>query len=98
MVRPTAPTAGEPLATGTTGCNLTTGFGVNASFEHYWTPQFHESFVGGFLGVRYNNQANANLCTLEGFAVAGAGGTAAVANAGCNNNWQLISAGHTPPV
>ena len=85
-----SPTAAAPLAAGTTGCNLTTGFGVNASFEHYWTPQFHESFVGGFLGVRYNNQANANLCSLEGFGAGG--GTAAIANAGCNKNWQLISA------
>jgi hypothetical protein len=85
-----SPTSTVLPATGTTGCNLTTGFGVNASFEHYWTPQFHESFVGGFLGVRYNNQSNANLCTLEGFGAGG--GTAAVANAGCNNNWQLISA------
>ena len=86
-------------ATGTTGCNLTTGFGVNASFEHYWTPQFHESFVGGFMQTRYNSQANANLCSLEGFSnggvgapVAGSGGVAAVANANCSNNWDLISA------
>jgi hypothetical protein len=30
-----------------TGCNLSTGWQVNASYEHYWTPQFHESFFGG---------------------------------------------------
>src|SRR5271155_1100944 len=76
-------------ATGTTGCNLTTGWGVNAGYEHYWTPQFHESFVGSYMKVEYNTQANALLCTVEG---AGAGtGTAAVAAAGCNNNWAMAS-------
>jgi hypothetical protein len=38
-----------------TSCNLTTGWSVNASYEHYWTPQFHESFVGSYLAVRYNS-------------------------------------------
>jgi hypothetical protein len=78
-------------ATGTTGCNLTTSWGVNAGYEHYWTPQFHESFIGSYIAVRYNAQANAILCSGEGF---GAGsGTAAVASAGCNNNWQIATAG-----
>jgi hypothetical protein len=73
-----------------TGCNLTTAWGVNAGYEHYWTPQFHESFVGGYMAVRYNSQANALLCVSEGNST-GAGNTA-VAGAGCNNNWDIISA------
>jgi hypothetical protein len=40
-----------------TGCNLTTGWQVNASYEHYWTPKFHESFYGGIMEIRYNSQA-----------------------------------------
>ena len=75
--------------TAATGCNLTTGWGVNAGYEHYWTPQFHESFVFGYMGVRYNSQANALVCVSEGNAVGS--GSAAVAGPGCNNNWDIIS-------
>jgi Porin subfamily len=81
---------------GGTGCNLTTAWGVNAGYEHYWTPQFHESFVFNYLSVSYNGQSNAILCTLEGFG-AGPGhgtttaflGSSAVAEGGCNNNWNI---------
>ncbi len=83
---------GSLASNNTTGCNLTTAFGVNASFEHYWTPQFHELFVGSYMAIRYNTQANANLCNLEGFNGPGGGaGSLAVAGAGCNNNWNLWS-------
>jgi Porin subfamily len=73
-------------ATTTTGCQLTTGWGVNASYEHYWTPEVHQSFYGSYYAVSYNNQANAMLCVMEGF---GAGtGSTATATTGCNNNWS----------
>jgi hypothetical protein len=75
---------------GGTGCNLTTGWGVNAGYEHYWTPQFHESFIGAYDAYSYNNQANAILCNGEGFG-SGGGGASAVAAAGCNNNWSMAS-------
>jgi hypothetical protein len=83
-------------ATGTTSCNLTTAWEVNASYEHYWTPQFHESFVFGFEGVHYNSQANNILCAAElnlaPTAVGGSfGGASAVAAPGCNNNFNLWS-------
>ena len=83
-----------PTAIGT-GCQLTTAWSVNASYEHYWTPQFHESFIGGYLAVRYNALANANLCGAElgGADTAGlVSGPGAVAPAGCNNNFDLWSA------
>jgi len=81
-----------------TGCNLTTAWGFSAGYEHYWTPQFHESFYGGWLDVRYNAQANDILCSAEGngngtAAALGGFGSSALANAGCNNNWQIASAG-----
>ena len=41
-------------ATATTGCQLTTAWGFNASYEHYWTPSVHESFFGGYYAVSYN--------------------------------------------
>jgi hypothetical protein len=71
---------------GATSVNLTTGWGVNASYEHFWTPAWRTSLVGGYYEVRYNNQANAILCVLENNG-AGAGSNA-VATAGCNNNWS----------
>ena len=83
--------------TNPTGCNLTTAWSINASYEHYWTPQFHESFVGSYLATRYNQQANAILCVAEGSNVLGhangtGSGSTAVAAAGCNNNSNIWSA------
>jgi hypothetical protein len=70
---------------------LTTGWQVNASYEHYWTPQFHESFFGGIEEIRYNSQANNILCAAEG---AGTGsGSFALAAPGCNNNFDIWSVG-----
>jgi hypothetical protein len=74
-----------------TSCQLTTAWSVNAAYEHYWTPQWHESFVGGYFAESYNATANNILCALEG---AGTGvGTAAAATAGCNNNWAFWGVG-----
>jgi porin-like protein len=69
-----------------TDINLTTAWGVNAAYEHFWSPQWRTSLHGGYYEVRYNSQANAILCSLEGDG-AGVGGFA-VANAGCNNDWN----------
>jgi hypothetical protein len=80
--------AAGTAATGT-GCELTTAWSVNASYEHYWTPQFHESFVGFFADIRYDTTANNNLCAFE---TGGATGTAAVATPGCNNNFNIWGA------
>ena len=88
---------GGTAATGTS-INLTTGWGVNASYEHYWTPQFHESFLGGYYAVSYNTTANNQLCAVENSAATGAttpilGATGAIATPGCNNNWSTWYAG-----
>ena len=88
-----------------TSCNLTTGWSVNAAYEHYWTPQFHELFVGSYLKVMYNSQANNLLCEFEGDGFAtttgaptasGAfpsSGSRALAHPGCNNNFDLWTVG-----
>jgi hypothetical protein len=86
----------------TTGCNLTTGWNVNAAFEHYWTPQLHQSLVGEFGEVRYNDQANNILCGLESGISAGlpaaiqghtqatfSGTGVPTAKAGCDNDFRL---------
>ena len=84
-------------ATGGTGCELTTAWSVNASYEHYWTPQFHESFVGSYVDVKYSDLANDNLCGVENPDIVSTTthprtGAGAGAVAGCNNNWNLWSA------
>jgi hypothetical protein len=78
---------GGIASTGTqTGCNLTTAWGFNAAFEHHWSPAWQTSLYGGWDGISYNSQANAMLCSAAGF---GSGnGSAAVAAAGCNNDWS----------
>jgi hypothetical protein len=77
---------GGSVAGGTaTGINLTTAWGINAGYEHFWTPQWRTSLYGGWTSVGYNSQANNMLCALEG---SGTGnGAFALAQAGCNNNW-----------
>jgi len=81
--------AAGTAATLTTQCQLTTAWGVNASYEHYWTPAVHESLFGGYYAVTYNQgtgSANSMLCVMEGNGT-GVGSTAA-AGVGCNNNWS----------
>jgi hypothetical protein len=74
-----------------TGCLMTSAWEIDAAYEHYWTPQWHQSFVGAYMAENYGSAANAVLCSAEGF---GAGaGTAAVATAGCNNNWSFWGVG-----
>jgi hypothetical protein len=68
-----------------TDVELTTAWGLNASYEHFWNPRWRTSLYGGYADVSYNGQANAILCVLQGF---GSGvGTAAVARPGCSNDW-----------
>jgi hypothetical protein len=75
-------------------CMLTSAWGFNASYEHYWTPAWHTSLYGAYYAVSYGKgtgSANAMLCSGAGF---GAGfGTGAVAGMGCDNNWQTWGIG-----
>ena len=71
-----------------TGINLTTAWGLNASYEHFWNPRWRTSLYGGYTEVQYNNQANAILCNLQGSGNGAVGvGNLAVAGPGCDNNW-----------
>jgi hypothetical protein len=74
-----------------TDLNLTTAWGVDAAYEHFWSPSWKTSVYGGYTAVSYGSQANNLLCASEGN---GAGlGTAALATAGCNNNWNTYWVG-----
>jgi hypothetical protein len=74
-----------------TGCEQTTAYGIDVGYEHYWTPQWHQSLVFNGVWNKYDSAANAMLCVGEGLG-AGAGSTA-VAHAGCNNNWDVWGVG-----
>jgi hypothetical protein len=69
---------------------LTTGWNVNAAYEHFWNPRWRTSVYGGYAQVSYNDNANAQLCAAGVLGVGtGTGfGTAALATAGCNNDWN----------
>jgi hypothetical protein len=88
---------GAVVPTGTTtgtNCLLTTSWSAVLALEHFWTPNWHESFSGSYGAESYSTLANALLCDAEGQAGAGSGlGTGALAAAGCNNNWSYWTAG-----
>jgi Porin subfamily len=74
---------GGSVALGTaTSCHQTSAWESFVGYEHYWTPQWHQSFYGAYMSVRYDGTANTLLCGLEGSAVAG-----------CNNNWAVWGVG-----
>ena len=84
-----AATAGS--AVGATGCLLTSAWGINASYEHYWTPAWHTSLYGAYYQVNYGGGiggGNATVCSALGGVLGGGTGTAAFAAPGCNMNWS----------
>jgi len=86
---------GTVAGANTTNLNLTTAWGFNGSYEHFWSPDWRTSIYGAVESVKYNSQANALLCAAEGQAntaqaVAGAN---SIANAGCNNNFDFWAVG-----
>jgi hypothetical protein len=81
---------------------LTTAWGINAAYDHLWTPQLRTSIYGSYLRVEYGNNANLAICNAQttpnipntGFAQPSAvPGTIAftalqVAQGACNNNFN----------
>ena len=45
-----------------TGLELTTAWGVNAAYEHFWNPRWRTSLYGGYAKVEYSGLANSLLC------------------------------------
>jgi hypothetical protein len=84
---------GGTAGTNGTSCLLTTAWSAAVAWEHFWSPQWHESFSGSYGAMSYGSNANAILCSEEGAAQGGGVGTAATAVAGCNNNWSYWTAG-----
>jgi hypothetical protein len=67
--------ADEPPAT---DLHLTTAWGINAAYEHYWNTQWKTSLYGGYAAVSYNPSANNMLCT----------GDAGVPGLNCDMDWS----------
>jgi hypothetical protein len=65
--------------------DLTTGWSINGVYQHQWNKAWKTSLYGGYVGVSYNDTANANMCAdIANLAVA----------TGCDNNfsfWQVGS-------
>jgi hypothetical protein len=70
-----------------TSLQLTTAWGVNAGYEHFWSPQWRTSLYGGYAQTNYNSTANSLLCSAFGFSNGGQG-VNAVATPGCDMNWN----------
>ncbi|HWX83032.1 MAG TPA: porin, partial [Xanthobacteraceae bacterium] len=90
--------AGTVAAGNATGCLLTSAWGINAAYEHYWTPAWHTSLYGAYYQVTYGQgtgSASANLCSAAGFGTltGSLAGTLAQANPGCNMNWSTWGIG-----
>ena len=81
------------FATGT-GVNLTTAWGVDASYEHIWSKRWQTAVHGSYTETSYNANANTYLCTAE-LTVAKATGTSAFGGAlsSCDNNVQTWDIG-----
>jgi hypothetical protein len=69
---------------------LTTAWNVNAAYEHFWNPRWKTSLYGGYAQVNYNGAANAMLCStsFNGIGTGSGIGTASLATAGCDNDWN----------
>jgi hypothetical protein len=50
------------LVPGVSDLQLTTAWGVNASYEHFWTPSLRTSLYGAYMKVSYNDTAKAIVC------------------------------------
>jgi hypothetical protein len=67
---------------------LTTGWGVNASYEHFWNAQWKTSVYGVYDDIKYNAVANATICANSAALLIGATG-----NPLCNNDFQYWAVG-----
>jgi hypothetical protein len=65
--------------------NLTTAWGANAAYEHFWNPHWQTSIYGGYSATTYDAAANVTLCADATF-LTGAVGT-------CNMNWHVWNIG-----
>src|SRR5262249_38236131 len=85
------------------GSPRATSWGINAAYDHLWTPQFRTSIYGSYWRTEYGSQANRAICQAQSTANIGAspaanpsivGGAIAFTQAQidqgvCNNNFNF---------
>ena len=86
---------------------LTTAWGINAAYDHLWTPQLRTSIYGSYFRIEYGDNANLAICNAQTTANIGispfanpsavAGAIAftpvQVAQGACNNNFNFWTVG-----
>ena len=79
---------------------LTTVWGINGFYQHFWDPRWRTSLWGGYVETDFNGTATSMYCTTGGLGVtpglntAGVTGLTLGAGATCNPNsswWQVGS-------
>jgi hypothetical protein len=81
-------------ATGTAACGansgieLTTAWGVNAAYEHFWNKKWQTSVYGAYTATSYDSTANSYLCTAEA-----ASGAFTIPAGTCSNDFQVWTIG-----
>jgi hypothetical protein len=71
--------------------DLTTSWGVNASYEHFWNEQWKTSLYGVYNATSYSGAANTAMCNGMNGATVFMAGTAG--NGLCNNDWSYWAIG-----
>jgi hypothetical protein len=72
-----------------TSLQLSTAWGVDAGYEHFWNPRWRTSLYGGYAQVNYGGLGNALLCaSFGGGNAAFVGGVLVGATPGCSNDWN----------
>ena len=73
---------------------LTTMWGVNAAYEHFWSPHWQTSIYGAYIKASYNSTANTMLCADQ-FVRNATGWTAAAgtSQSSCDNSWNYWNVG-----
>ena len=70
---------------------LTSGWSVVGSYEHFWTPSLRTSIYGSYVALDHNAAATAAICSTQG---AGVGASnSAFQGANCNPDWSAWNIG-----
>jgi hypothetical protein len=76
-----------PLGLTNGGIELTTGWSVFGSYEHFWTPSLRTSVYGSYVKLEHSAVANAAICDTQGDV------NSAFKSTGCNADWSSWNVG-----
>ena len=76
-----------------TALQLTTGWGVIAGIEHYWTPSLRTSLFGDYAAIRHNQTAKNLACNSTTGAFGASNLYGAAAGGTCNPDWNQWQVG-----